>query len=225
MPPYLLEEVVVDQWIARASDVALAARAMQGDAVCFDELARRYRPAAFATAVRLVGDPDLAADVAQEALVQAFLAIESLRAPMAFGPWLRRMVERIAARQGAHVRRRKTNECPLGDDPPAVAASDGEPSLIALRREHSDAVWSAVRSLEPDDAEVVVMRYLAGATVEAVAHYLGLSRDGAKYRLRGATVRLRSALRGYVEDQTDEGRPTDGRERNGTCGWRTARGA
>ncbi len=214
----------MDRWVHTASDVALAARAMQGDLVCFDELARRYRPAAFATALQVVGDRDLAADVAQEALLQAFLSVATLRAPAAFVPWLRRVTERIAARRAAGARRRERQEEPFQEDASATAA-EAEPPVVALRREQRDVVWQAVRSLEPEDAEVAVMRYLEGLTVERIAGYLGLSREGAKYRLRRAAARLRSALRGYVEEPIEEGRETIGEQRTCTDRQRTARRA
>jgi RNA polymerase sigma-70 factor, ECF subfamily len=188
------------------SDVALAARAMQGDDASFGELADRYRPAVFATALRVSGDRTEAADIAQEALVQAFLGIRSLEAPRAFAPWLRTLAERTAQRHSSGWRRRRATEEPLDADLWPAPDETG-PATHALRRETSDVVWRAVSTLEPEDAEIVAMRYLSDLTLETIAGYLGLTRDGAKYRLKRATIRLRSALRDYVEGRVSDGEP------------------
>ncbi|MGH2590462.1 MAG: sigma-70 family RNA polymerase sigma factor, partial [Actinomycetota bacterium] len=61
-------------------DLELHRRISNGDRAAFDELYRRYAPAAYGLAVRITAQPTLAQEVAQE----AFLAL--WRAPQAFDP-------------------------------------------------------------------------------------------------------------------------------------------
>ncbi|MBM3499368.1 MAG: hypothetical protein FJX74_11940, partial [Armatimonadetes bacterium] len=58
----------------RPSDADLVSRCRQGDAAAFDALVDRYRGVTYALALQRLGDRDLAADVAQEALVAAYVA-------------------------------------------------------------------------------------------------------------------------------------------------------
>jgi DNA-directed RNA polymerase specialized sigma24 family protein len=64
-------------------ELVLAARA--GDEDAFAELGRLHRSRARAAAHVLVRDPDEAEDVAQDALLQAYLRLETLRDPARFG--------------------------------------------------------------------------------------------------------------------------------------------
>ena len=58
----------------KPDDRELVARAQRGDRDAFGELVWRHQDAVYTLAVRLVG-PDLAADVAQEALIRAWKAM------------------------------------------------------------------------------------------------------------------------------------------------------
>ena len=54
----------------------LIARAQAGDRAAFSALVREHGNEVYTLARRLVGDPHLAADVAQEALIRAWRALE-----------------------------------------------------------------------------------------------------------------------------------------------------
>ena len=73
----------------------LIARARQGDSEAFGELVWRYRDTVFTLAVRLVG-PDLAGDVAQEALIRAWRAMPRFRGDAALATWLHRITVNTA---------------------------------------------------------------------------------------------------------------------------------
>src|SRR6266508_4854906 len=70
------------------TDGELVAAALAGERAAFGELIDRHRPRAVGLARRLLGDPLEAEDVVQEALLQAYLGLEELRAPERFGAWL-----------------------------------------------------------------------------------------------------------------------------------------
>jgi RNA polymerase sigma-70 factor (ECF subfamily) len=67
-------------------DGQLVARVLAGETTAFGLLIDRYRPAALRLASRMLGDPVDAEDVAQEALLQAFLGLASLRNPDSLDP-------------------------------------------------------------------------------------------------------------------------------------------
>lgn len=191
----------MEQWRQKASDVALAARAMQGDALSFGELSERCRPLVFATCLRVLHERDTAADATQETLLVALEGVRDLRSPLAFGPWLRAIAERTALRLARRPDRADRQAPALHE----LASDEAGPEAWMLSRETAEVVWCALERLEPEDRETIALRYLAGRSVDEVAGWLGLTRDGAKYRLRRATARLRSALRPYVEGDRPDG--------------------
>ena len=87
---------------ADSGDAALVAAACRGDKTAFAELVDRHYPLLLRMCRRAVVDPEVAADAAQEAVLDAMLGLDRLRRPDLFGPWLagiglnvcRRMVQR-----------------------------------------------------------------------------------------------------------------------------------
>ncbi|HDS06891.1 MAG TPA: sigma-70 family RNA polymerase sigma factor, partial [Bacteroides sp.] len=56
------------------------------------EIYRRYHAAMYNTTLRIVGDPDDAEDVMQEAFLKAFTRIGGYRGEVSFGAWLKKIV-------------------------------------------------------------------------------------------------------------------------------------
>jgi DNA-directed RNA polymerase specialized sigma24 family protein len=73
--------------------ISLLVRSAQtGDELAFAELVRSHQDRAVAYATAILGDYHLAEDAAQEAFVDAYRELRALRAPAAFGSWLRTIV-------------------------------------------------------------------------------------------------------------------------------------
>src|SRR5689334_12228302 len=70
---------------------SLIARGQQGDRTAFKALVEKYQGAAYALALRMLGDPDTASDVTQEAFFSAYRALGSFHGA-SFRAWLLRIV-------------------------------------------------------------------------------------------------------------------------------------
>ncbi len=77
--------------LTSADEVTVVALAKSGDVPAFDELVKRRQSWLRNFLRRLCGDADLADDLAQQAFLQAWRSIGSLKSNLAFGAWLRRM--------------------------------------------------------------------------------------------------------------------------------------
>lgn len=66
--------------------------AMSGDRDAFNRLVERYQRQAVAVASRMLGNIDDGLEVAQEAFIRAFQALEQLKEPARFKSWLMRIV-------------------------------------------------------------------------------------------------------------------------------------
>ena len=64
----------------------------KGDQKAQFELYRLYYMAMYNTTLRIVGDPDDAEDVMQEAFLKAFTKLHTYRKEVSFGAWLKRIV-------------------------------------------------------------------------------------------------------------------------------------
>lgn len=69
-------------------DVTLVRLAREGDEGAFAELVARHRPMVVGVCRRVLGDPGLAEDAAQEAVLLAMVSLDRLERPERFGAWL-----------------------------------------------------------------------------------------------------------------------------------------
>lgn len=162
------------------ADEALVARFRAGEAAAFDALVRRYQRAIFGLALRYVGNEADAQDVAQRALVQAFVRVRQLRDGRSFRGW----VYRIAANLALNVIRDRKPEAPLGD----AAAPAREPLVEA---EAQRRLRQAVAALPPQQRLVVELRVFEELPFRAVGEAAECSEDAAKVNFHHALKRLR----------------------------------
>src|SRR3990170_3204890 len=79
-----------------ASDqVGLVRRAQKGDEEAFRLLFDQYQRPIFGLLYHATGEREESADLTQETFVRAFRALPSLKAPAAFGSWLRRIAQNL----------------------------------------------------------------------------------------------------------------------------------
>src|SRR4030042_4960656 len=64
----------------------------KGDSKAQFEVYRLYFKAMYNTALRIVSQPAEAEDIMQEAFLSAFSKIETVKGPVSFGAWLKRIV-------------------------------------------------------------------------------------------------------------------------------------
>src|SRR5690349_13582204 len=117
---------------AEMSDVGLLVEAVrQGDLDAFNAVVRRFQGMAYAVAYDRVGDAHLAEDAAQEAFLEAYFALTSLREPAAFPGWFRRIV----VKQGDRLTRGPQHTLLPLEAAATLATPEPEPAACAEQRE------------------------------------------------------------------------------------------
>src|ERR671921_2236791 len=91
-------------------------RALDGDERAMRLLWTRHAPHVDAVVRRLVGDPDEAADVAQEVWIQIFRALPSWRGDSQFGTWAHRVAVNRTLNALRRVHRISKLEAPIEED-------------------------------------------------------------------------------------------------------------
>ncbi len=165
-----------------AGDAALVQRALAGDRAAFKSLVRRYQPGVERLCRRLLGSPTDAQDVAQEAVLQAFLGLDTLKDPARFGAWL----HAIAANLARMYRRRHRPPARLVDPQrlqlPAVSQPPS-PEEAAESRELRATIECALGDLPSDYRAAVVGFYVAGYSYAELTTRLGVPISTLKWRL------------------------------------------
>jgi RNA polymerase sigma factor (sigma-70 family) len=181
---------------ARDQDIDLVRVAQGGDKAAFGALVARHRPLLLAVCRRALSDPELAEDVAQDAIVHALLSLDRLRRPERFGPWLAGIGLNLCHRlRRQRAREAWSWEAMLGgrmlpeptDEAPSV---EEQAEAAELRR----WVQAPVAGLPAGQRAAVTLHYLAGLTQTETAAVLGIEPGAVKGRLHKARASLRRAL-------------------------------
>jgi len=175
-----------------SDDHLVIRRAVNGDERAMRLLWQRHAPRIDAVVRRLVGDPDLAADVAQEVWIQIFRALPTYRGDSQFSTW----AHRIAVNRTLNALRRERRLSRLEADIEEETASvepDGERALLAA------SIEDATRRLAPGARAVFVLHDVEGYTHEEIAQSLGITAGGSKSQLFKARAKLRRLLAHVVD--------------------------
>jgi RNA polymerase sigma-70 factor (ECF subfamily) len=175
------------------SDAELVQAVRSGDRDAYTPLVLRYERVAWATAWRILNNHHAAADAAQEAFLQAYRRLDSLRDPALFGVWLLQITRREAVRLAQRRRRQATR--PL--DEAVSYPSRAGPPAGSLSSE-SEALLAAVAGLPDHERLVVTLRYLDNQSVAAIAAISGRPIGTVTKQLSRAVERLRSMLKEVI---------------------------
>ena len=180
------------------SDAELVALARAGDKSAFGVLVERYQALALRVAVRMVTHEDLARDLAQEALLEAYLSLRHLRADTRFKNWLYGIVLNVCR---TYLRDQRVQFFSLeamrggmrfdGPLPVAVAPS---PQEIVEAHDLHQRVGHAVAALPPAEREATLLFYYDQLSVREIAATLGISPNAVKVRLHKSRQHLRRRL-------------------------------
>jgi RNA polymerase sigma-70 factor (ECF subfamily) len=181
-PP--LDQASEPDWDAHAVQAALA------EPAAFRHLVDRYQGRVYATALRMVGDAAEAQDIAQEAMLRAYRALDRFEQGRRFAPWACAIAAN-AARD--HLRSPRRRLQALGLWPTADRAAEDRPDPIE-REQERDALADALLQLKPRLREAMVLRFVSELSVEEVADALGIGLSAAKMRLSRGTEQLRQLL-------------------------------
>jgi RNA polymerase sigma-70 factor (ECF subfamily) len=175
-----------------APDHGLIQRAIDGDERAMRQLWSQHAPHIDAVVRRLVGDPDQAADVAQEVWIQIFRALPSYRGDSQFGTWAHRIAVNRTLNALRRTRRLDRIETAIEEDT-AYVEQGSERALIMA------SIHDATSQLSPGARTVFVMHDIEGYTHEEIARELGITTGGSKSQLFKARAKLRRLLGHLVE--------------------------
>lgn len=180
----------------RRADAELVRRARAGDRKAFGQLVRKYQGAAYAAAVGLLGGPDDALDVVQDAFMAAYCGLGRLRDAKQFGPWLRTIVRR---RVLDRIRSRRSARMGLSAMTDAESAVIQSSSREYDRQRRRAELWEAVEALPEKYREVVLLHYVEHWPYKRIAAFTGLPASTVKGRLQVARARLKERLQAVEE--------------------------
>jgi RNA polymerase sigma factor (sigma-70 family) len=175
-------------------DAALVRLARAGDEGAFAELVGRHRAMLVALCRRVLGDPGLAEDAAQEAVLLAMVGLDRLERPERFGAWLGGIGLNVCRRWRRERAREEWSVAALTGGRAGPDPVPDEPAEVAEAAEAARRVRRAVGRLPAGQRAAVVLFYLVGMAHREVAAALGIGVGAVKTRLHKGRAALREEL-------------------------------
>ena len=202
--------------VQRTQDAELVRLARSGDKKAFCLLVERYQHLARRVALGMVRSEQLAEDLAQEAILAAYLSLGNLRDEGRFASWLYGFVLNVCR---GYIRAQKrvfwSWEAMAGGlrfeavHVPSLAPS---PAEIVEQRELHRMVLEAVNALTPKTREATLLYYYDQLSQREISTILGISVAAVKGRLHRARKELRERLL-RIEPGLDPGRTLQARRK------------
>jgi RNA polymerase sigma factor (sigma-70 family) len=180
------------------TDSELVALARNGDKNAFGLLVQRYQMPMQRFAMRLASEEESAPDLAQEAMLQAYLSLGNLRNPARFKSWLYGIMLNVYR---SRLRDRKIVFFSLEAIleglhffPAPFSSPVLTPDKIAEEREQYQSVLNAVNMLSPGDRDILLLFYYAQLSLSEVVAMMNIPAGTVKVRLHRARQRLKTVL-------------------------------
>jgi len=177
---------------ASLNDAWLVERARHGDHAAFAVLVRRYERKLIRVLARLIRDPEMARDLAQETLWRVYSRLDRFDTARRFGPWL----FRIGVNLGLDQLRRNRSEPP---PPASIDRTHGERHLPfelpdpdpRIRAELAQEVQFILAQMPVSYRTILVLRDLEGFSSSEVAAIVGRREATIRWRLSRAREKFR----------------------------------
>ena len=177
--------------------------ARRQEPAAFEALVRRHQATLYNFCLRMLGQPDDAADVAQETFVQLYSHLAQLDEHEPLAPWLFRVARNRCIDL---IRRRRTVPLGVPDESDDVGLglepADDEPlpDEMAERADLQRVLSQAIAALPPAYAEVVALRYAGDRSFAEIGLILEVDEGTARVRFHRAKGLLRHRLRGMLRE-------------------------
>lgn len=193
----------MDDTFARDTDEQLVARVQQGDKRSFDLLVLKYQHKVMSLVRRFVKDQTEAEDVAQEAFIKAYRAINSFRGDSAFYTWLYRIAVNTA-KNALDARKRRPGSDVDIDDVEDFAFSDNlrveeNPETLLASEDMHRIIEETLAVLPEELRRALMLREFDGLSYEDIAEIMQCPIGTVRSRIFRAREAIDIAIRPLLE--------------------------
>ena len=181
------------------TEAELIQSARSGDQNAFSQLVTANQTMVYNLAYRMTGNPDDAADLTQEAFLNAWKGLARFQGHASFSTWLYRLTSNACIDFLRKEKRRSALSLTTeGEEEEGreleVADQRFSPERELEKKEARRAVREGLAALSPEHRQVLVLREMEGLSYTEMAHLLDLEEGTVKSRLARARLALKDFL-------------------------------
>lgn len=191
-------------------DAEQVEKVLAGDQAAYEPLVETYQGRIFAFVAGRIRNFSATEDIVQNAFVEAYMHLKSLKSPEKFSGWLRGIALNLSNKWLQQKRPVVSIDDTSRDITPEVSELPlpDLPDEALEKTETKEAVIAAIDTLPDIYREAVLLHYMEGMTYPEIAAFLDIPESTVTGRLQVARNRLRDELMSLVEDTLREKRPT-----------------
>ena len=191
-------------------DAEQVQKVLAGDQAAYKPLVEAYQGRIFAFVAGRIRNFSASEDIVQNAFVEAYMHLKSLKSPEKFSGWLRGIALNLSNKWLQQKRPILSIDDTSRDITPEVSEFPlpDLPDEALEKTETKEAVIAAIDTLPDIYREAVLLHYMEGMTYPEIAAFLDIPESTVTGRLQVARNRLRDELMPLVEDTLREKRPT-----------------
>jgi RNA polymerase sigma-70 factor, ECF subfamily len=177
----------------------LVARVRAGDEEAFRLIFERYSRPVLGFIFDMVGDRNVAEDLAQETFVRAFRGLAALRDESKLSTWLFQIAKNVA-RESLRERRRGGTRVEIDDEEVFFELHDERPTPAGqlLDKELNGVIRKALMRLDEEKRLVFTLKVLQHRSYEEIAEITGFSVSKLKTDLHRARAEMRRRIGPYL---------------------------
>ena len=192
------------------NDASLVTYSLGGDRDAFCVIVSRYQNLLCSLAYSSVGDIKYSEDIAQEAFVEAWKKLDTLRDPEKLKSWLCGILRFKVSHFRRKENKQATNKAEDFESEGIYVSSQLKMDEVAIEAQQQMLLWKALNGMDSRYREPLVLFYREQQSIARVALELDLSEDNVKQRLSRGRKLLKSAMSAFVEDALVKSKPGAG---------------
>lgn len=202
------ETVVSDELEHSERELLILLR--RGDPHAFEILVHGHQHRVFGLCLRMLGDADEAADLAQDVFLTVFRHIGDFRGESHLGTWIYRIARNLCLNRIKFLKRRgserrmplqSAREEELPDQPGRVSGCIERPDRLAEGQELQAHIERAISALCAEHRELILLCDVEHLSYEEIQEVTGLAEGTVKSRLHRARMELARRLAPYLEGE------------------------
>ncbi|CAH0994777.1 ECF RNA polymerase sigma factor SigW [Emticicia aquatica] len=180
-------------------DITLINRIRNGEKSAYKELINRHKDYAFTVAYRILNSREDAEEVAQDAFMQVFGALNAFNAESKFTTWFYRIVFNAALMQ-KRKKRILTDDIDASSEAFMMSNSNNSDEDLQ-KKERRKAIEKALQNLSADDVTMITLFYLKEQSLEEIAEITQISAETAKVKIHRARKRLAEEMKKMLKEE------------------------
>ncbi len=177
-----------------SDDNALVFQTIRGQISSFRELVDRYRNQAFFFARAMVGNPDDAYDLSQEAFIRVHRHLRKFNPEYSFKTWFFHILSNLCKNHLRHRKIKNSHTASLESFEGLIMSGEDQPDIAFQRNKVQQEVWQAIGELPEKFKEIIILNHFEEMSYEEISRALEIPRGSVMSRLYYARLKLREIL-------------------------------